>query len=464
MLELKESLSEYKSMPSLLHIPDPSTNGSTMSTFRRSSVADLRIMYFNQMQTLHAQIEGSAKFAPTTPGRHVVNEMDGVAALNAATYKVVGKVKFVILDDLVLVARRRRRTAAAETRGGSISEGKLVAERCWPLNEMLVLDTKDSPTMTNVFKIRHGKETHVYRTNTPADKKGLLSLFRQVAEELADKRRKEREGEHERRKSIDKSERDGRWVGEWADELTVAIALREWEKAVTLVEQGKAKSSIMPSLATKLPILSSQLTSALLQSLSMPSNRKSTVISLISWLLRLEAGPAARSTFLNMRTQVLRSLVRKIPFEGHVGAYVGDLAVVTFTAIKHTADWFLASFKDNEAASAFIEWARTQIESYAEMFRKQVYSPDVERKVVDECMTITYSQSRKLLQEYGLDFRFLFNDLLLEHPREQRRRSSAPSCGVRAVDFLFECAIAADIDIVQEDTGIIRGVFDAGRV
>ncbi|TRM61603.1 hypothetical protein BD626DRAFT_558599 [Schizophyllum amplum] len=453
----------YKSMPSLLHIPDPSTNASTMSTFRRSSVADLRIMYFNQMQALHAQIEGSAKFAPTTPGRHVVAEFDGVAALNAATYKVVGKVKFVVLDDLVLVARRRRRTAGADTRGGSIGEGKLVAERCWPLNEMLVLDTKDSPTMTNVFKIKHGKETHVYRTDTPGDKKSLLTQFRQVAEELADKRRKEREGEHERRKSMwtggggggdrasmsfsadrmppitdwmvdlarnagvtvgssakDKSERDGRW-------LTVAIALREWEKAVTLVEQGKAKSSTMPSLATKVPILSSQLISALLQSLSLSSNRKSTVITLISLLLRLEAGPAARSTFLNMRTQVLRSMVRKIPFEGHVGAYVGDLAVVTFTAIKHTADWFLASFKDNEAASAFIEWARNQIEAYAEMFRKQVYSPDVERKVIDECMTITYSQSRKLLQEYGLDFRFLFDDLLLEHPRGGNEKAAAPA-------------------------------------
>jgi len=34
------------------------------------------------------------------------------------------------------------------------------------------------------------------------------------------------------------AERDARWVGEWADDLTVAIALREWEKAVTLVEQG----------------------------------------------------------------------------------------------------------------------------------------------------------------------------------------------------------------------------------
>lgn len=56
--------------------------------------------------------------------------------------------------------------------------------------------------MTNVFKIKHNKETHVYRTESPADKKGLLAQFRQVAEELSQKKRKEREGEHERRKSM----------------------------------------------------------------------------------------------------------------------------------------------------------------------------------------------------------------------------------------------------------------------
>ena len=38
----------------------------------------------------------------------------------------------------------------------------------------------------------------------------------------------------------EKAERDARWVGEWSDELTVAIALKEWTKAVDLVEQGKA--------------------------------------------------------------------------------------------------------------------------------------------------------------------------------------------------------------------------------
>lgn len=56
--------------------------------------------------------------------------------------------------------------------------------------------------MTHVFKIKHNRETHVYRTESASDKKSLLGTFRHVAEELAAKKRKEREGEHERRKSL----------------------------------------------------------------------------------------------------------------------------------------------------------------------------------------------------------------------------------------------------------------------
>jgi hypothetical protein len=37
----------------------------------------------------------------------------------------------------------------------------------------------------------------------------------------------------------EKAERDARWVGEWSDDLTVAIALKEWSKAVDLVEKGQ---------------------------------------------------------------------------------------------------------------------------------------------------------------------------------------------------------------------------------
>ena len=103
---------------------------------QRSSVADLRVLYASQMQSLHAQIEGSSKFVPATPGRHIVTQMEGIYSLNPATYKVEHSVKFVLLDDAVLVARKRARRTA--------DRPNLVAERCWPLNDILVLDTKDT--------------------------------------------------------------------------------------------------------------------------------------------------------------------------------------------------------------------------------------------------------------------------------------------------------------------------------
>lgn len=36
----------------------------------------------------------------------------------------------------------------------------------------------------------------------------------------------------------EKAERDARWVGDFTDDLIVAIALREWDRAVQLVEEG----------------------------------------------------------------------------------------------------------------------------------------------------------------------------------------------------------------------------------
>ncbi|KZT22685.1 hypothetical protein NEOLEDRAFT_638705 [Neolentinus lepideus HHB14362 ss-1] len=451
MLELKESLSEWKSMPSLLHIDD-SASAAERRRNVRSSVADLRILYANQMQTLHSQIEGSTKFVPTTPGRHVLTEVDGIFALNAATYKVERVVKFVVLDDAVLVARRRRRKGEeGEGREG----GKLVAERCWMLSDMLVLDTKDTASMTNVFKIRYGKETHVYRAETPADKKNLLSYFRQAAEELQAKKRKEREGEHERRKSLwaggdeqmildkippmpdwmsdlaqaagmgigpsakEKVEKDARWMGEFTDELTVAIALREWDRAVELVEQGEASLSTTPLLAGKLPPLTQTLTASLLAALSAPSPalRKSTAVHLISLLNRLRAGPAARTAFLAARGEAIRRKLRGIRVQGDVRVYVNELSVVVFTGVKHTADWFLASFRENEVASCFVDWAKNQLENYAEIFRKQVYTSDADPQTIEEALAITHSQSRKLLEEFGLDFRFLLSDLLVPDPK-----------------------------------------------
>lgn len=63
-----------------------------------------------------------------------------------------------------------------------------------------------SPDLTNAIKVKRGKETYVYRTNRSEDKRALLMAFRQVADELREKKREQSEKEQERRKSM--------WTGE----------------------------------------------------------------------------------------------------------------------------------------------------------------------------------------------------------------------------------------------------------
>ncbi len=43
----------------------------------------------------------------------------------------------------------------------------------------------------------------------------------------------------------------------------------------------------------------------------------------------------------------------------------------------------------------FVEWAKIQIEQYAEMFRKQVFNSDVEKQMIEDCIEITQNTSKK---------------------------------------------------------------------
>jgi hypothetical protein len=54
--------------------------------------------------------------------------------------------------------------------------------------------------------MRYLKETYVYRTEQPGEKKALLAQLRHVGDELQSRRTREREGEHERRKTA--------WMGD----------------------------------------------------------------------------------------------------------------------------------------------------------------------------------------------------------------------------------------------------------
>jgi hypothetical protein len=175
---------------------------------------------------------------------------------------------------------------------------------------------------------------------------------------------------------------------------------------------GQKHVATKPALKDKLAQLRANLVSALLHSLSDQRQRKSQVIHLATYLGRLQSTPQARAAFLAARGELIRKRIRMIPLEGDIPLYIFDLAIIVFTAIKHTAEWFLAAFKENESTSCksltplpfwfvaddladFVEWCKEQIENYCEMYKKQLDSTE-DPKVLTECAEITRQQSKRV--------------------------------------------------------------------
>lgn len=147
MLELKSVLEEWKTVPEGLAVEQsfdaaaPSQNGgfahaSGAKVNRRNSLADLQALYRTQLETLWEAVEGAQRFLPMTPGRHVLGRHAGWIELNSATYRPRQQVILILLNDALLVAIEKRRQMGGATR--------IVADRCFILNEIAVTDLRDT--------------------------------------------------------------------------------------------------------------------------------------------------------------------------------------------------------------------------------------------------------------------------------------------------------------------------------
>ncbi|CAO1624657.1 unnamed protein product [Parajaminaea phylloscopi] len=211
MIELKSLLTEWRGMPRLLEREDEngkSLVSSVSSLSKRSSLVSLQQVYRAQLTSLWEGIANSQKFIPYKPGRHLIAEAPDFLELNAATYKPIKNVALFLLDDLLLVASRKKGRMSAKV--------KLEAERCFALGDIVVVDLKDSSTsgarsrsalanasadgatlgggVKDSIKIKRGKEAFIYRAEKTESKKALLNAFRRVAEDLANRKKREAKG------------------------------------------------------------------------------------------------------------------------------------------------------------------------------------------------------------------------------------------------------------------------------
>ena len=260
----------------------------------RSSVANLEAMWNTQLQTLWKMIEGSQKFIAAIPGRHAVVEMEGWVELDAATWKTKKPAHLVLLNDHLLVAtRKRKRTDPSLSAQGQKAPTKLVAEHCWPLAEIDLVDLTSGAKevkgpfaqqtqITGAVTIRHGDRAFTYRSERPESqqKSDFVAAFKRTIEEVQRTERTATATDPSREtmnylasrdtavsrssgllrslsKSKDRSEellidlegkqRNLRWVEQQIDELDIEIALHRFDAAVEHIEQHRKLAKSLTS-------------------------------------------------------------------------------------------------------------------------------------------------------------------------------------------------------------------------
>lgn len=326
----------------------------------RSSIANLESMWNVQLQALWKTVEGSQKFLPAVPGRHIVMETGSWVELDSATWRPRRPVHLVLLNDHLLVAAKKRKRIdpnTANQQRGPVPT-KLVAEECWQLQDIDMIDLganlgsgqsraeAEERGVTHAINIRYGSQSYTYRCDPrmASAKAELLSTFRKTVEDLRRALAEEssrpgdalrqltaREGS---RKSIiveepnprEKQEVhvdvDGkmyslRQIEGQIDQLDIDIALQNFEQAVSGVEKLRKlarsikgnvhiQDMVISKVEERATKLAGVLSRALVDQHSWPMATKTH----ISRLSRLGFEDRAREAYLRARTDIIHKRIR----------------------------------------------------------------------------------------------------------------------------------------------------------
>ncbi|OBZ84285.1 Exocyst complex component EXO84 [Choanephora cucurbitarum] len=428
VLSVKEYLNELKSIwesflaATQTDYPANSTNVESIfaSQRKRSELMpnDLKSIHHAQITALWESIEGAQRFIPQAQNRRIVRECVNFFEVNTRTLQQRQAVHLFLLNDCLLLARKRGH--------------KLVADKCWSIDDFSMTDIKDSSDLTNAIRVVVYPDTFIYRSERVEDKIGLLHAYRRLVDDRDDDAGSSRPTSSLGRVYIRKTvastsihHEKEKYLVELVDQLEVLIALRQFEKGVVYLENAR---HIVIGSPSSLPVVKEarnnidHYTDILSQIISRDlSNTLLTKIQFqryVNWLLRLDKSEKARQVFLSTRTLIIKKRIRQLVFEGDITTYISELALVVFTLIRNTCEWYRDSFKQNDMASGFVTWVREQTEIYADIYKRQLFGQsNLSCQVIADCFKSTLEHC-SMLRKVGLDLKFLLEDLFLENVKE----------------------------------------------
>ncbi|KAK4662931.1 exocyst complex component exo84 [Podospora pseudopauciseta] len=463
MRTLKNLMSELKTNTTALRSASNSTEPVSFNNEipsglskrdKRSSVADRTALWSAQMQALYKNVEGSQKFLPNVPGRHVVQNAGPWVELDNATYKSRRSMQIFLLNDHLLIASRKKRKTDGP--GGADGRGpmtKLVADRCSHLLDVEVVDmagTGDSSAgrnkLADAIMVRGGggNESFIYRTEKPEDpeKATLILNIRKTVEELRRNLQSEREATNKAKETInyfasrdpgllqktelletlsdikdmlievDGKQQNLRWVESEMDELDINIALQQIELAVARIEKlkslalGVRKNAIAHDFITfKVEERCAKLAALIARELTSTHHHQRKTKQNVSWLTRLGFEDRAREAYLEARSEIIQKRSRQCIFKGDLHLYIWEISFVYFTIIRNTVSCFQACFPP-PMMGACVKWAKEEVDAFNGILARQLSSTEEGDEVWVQCMDRAKEHS-DMLSEVGLDFRNL---------------------------------------------------------
>jgi len=455
MRSLKSVFEELKSNTAALMAASGNANDSSNGDFpsglskrdKRSSVADRTALWNSQMQALYKKVEGSQKFLPSTMGRHVVQDAGAWIELDNATYKSRRSMQLVLLNDHLLIASRKKRKVDApnDGRGPMV---KLVADRCWPLLDIEIVDMAGAHEnysgrnkLADAVVRGVGQESFIYRTEKPEDpEKGKLMLnIRKAVEELRKGLQSEMEANNKAKETInyfasrdpgllqktelletlsdikdmlievDGKQQNLRWVEGEMDELDIDIALQRFDLAVDRVDKLKSlarglKNNVIAQdfINFKVQERCSKLSGLITRELVETHGERSKTKRNVDWLSRLGFEDRARESYLEARSTLIQKRSRQCIFQGDLHVYIWQLSFAYFSIIRNTVACFQACFPQ-AMMSACVKWAKEEVDAFNVILSRQLSSTDRGGAVWEQCMSQAKTHA-KMLEDVHLDF------------------------------------------------------------
>lgn len=267
--------------------------------------------------------------------------------------------QIILLNDHILIASRRKKKVEGTGADQRKTPVKLVADRCWPLLDIEMVDlagTSESTAgrnkVSDAIMIRGvGQESFTYRTEKPDDndKSSLMINFRKAVEQLRRGLRSELETSNKAKETInyfasrdpgllkktelletlsdikdmlievDGKQQNLRWVESQVDELDIDIALQRFDTAVQRVEKLNSLAKSLKSngvaqdfISFKADERATRLAGMITRELVDTHNEIKKTKRNVNWLARLGFEDRAREAYLEARGNIIHKRSRLV--------------------------------------------------------------------------------------------------------------------------------------------------------